>query len=107
VSVRDEAALGLDPPGSGFDTNVMKAEPMSLRVSDLARTVSPGAIAGTWLVGERGGLEIAALCLFSSTMILSSLIASSTVSFFERRRLPFDGRLPFSARLFDLTRVTV
>jgi hypothetical protein len=116
VNVREEAVPGLDPAGRGFDIEVLKAEPISLRVSDLALTVIHGAIAGTWLVGERGGLEtlsFAALILFSSTIVLSSLMASSTVSFLERRKLPRDERPPLSLRLCldrvvcDRARVTV
>ena len=54
-------------------TEVLKAEPISVSVSDLARTIIEGAMAGTCEVGERGGLVRSfscALILFSSTIIL-------------------------------------
>jgi hypothetical protein len=47
VKVREEAVLGLEVVGTGCDADVLKAEPMSLRVSDLTLTVIDGAIAGT------------------------------------------------------------
>jgi len=47
VSVRVEPMLGLGADGKAFVTDVLKADPMSLRVSDRTRTVIAGAIAGT------------------------------------------------------------
>jgi hypothetical protein len=47
VKIRDVDILGLEPPGKGAVTEVLKAEPMSLKVSDRALTVIAGAIAGT------------------------------------------------------------
>jgi hypothetical protein len=88
--------------GIGAATEVLNAEPMSLRVSERALTVMAGAIAGLWRDGDNGGLvkaSILALIRFSSTMVLSSLMASSTASLFGRRKLVFDDLPSLSLRL--------
>jgi hypothetical protein len=65
-------------------------------------------MAGTWDVGDSGteSIEsrapIISLTRFCSTIVFNSLIASSIVSFFERRKLPFlEG---FSMLVFERLR---
>jgi len=73
---------------------VERADPISERVSERTCMRRAGAMAGTWWDGEGGGLfmmkgeaERKASARRSSTMVLSSRMASST-SVFARRRLP-------------------
>lgn len=98
---------GFGAAGDDLVTEALKAEPMSLRVSDRTRTAIVGAMRGLWLVGDKGTgvsapkapsfAKFACMRLFS-TMVFNSRIASSTVSFFERRMLLLDDLLPLSDR---------
>ena len=79
--------------GRGFvDMGIRKALPMSLSVSLRTRTFMLGATAGMW-VGDRASnpvsfrMRVMAERRRSSTIVLSSRMATSTVSSLERRRL--------------------
>ena len=80
--------------GGVLERGMVNALPMSLRVSLRTRTFMDGAMAGTWWLGICTSPD----CDFrkaemrrSSTMVLSSRMASSTGSFgLERRMLPDD-----------------
>jgi hypothetical protein len=85
--------------GRGFvDMGIRKALPMSLRVSLRARTFMLGATAGIW-VGDWGSnptsfrMRVMAVRRRSSTIVLSSRMATSTVSSLERRRLDLWERM--------------
>ena len=77
---------------------IRKALPMSLRVSLRARTFMLGATAGIW-VGDRASnpasfwMRVMAVSRRSSTIVLSSRMATSTMSSLERRRLDLRGRI--------------
>jgi hypothetical protein len=90
--------------GSGFATSgAEKADPMSDNVSERTCMRSEGAMAGTWDEGDKGSRlinagdwlrERYASARRSSTIVLSSLMASST-SVFALRILPGLDRVVF------------
>ena len=97
---RERGLVGSGVAGRGLlMRGAEKAEPMSERVSERTRMRSEGAIAGTWWDGDNGirfmraGAKLVdryASARRSSTMVLSSRIASST-SVLTFRMLPGPG----------------